>query len=51
MDEWQNTPIAMPPMSDEDGEEYARQETLDGKDREHDPEFRFSHQGQVLVAR
>ncbi|MBA0403101.1 hypothetical protein D7V00_04525 [Stenotrophomonas maltophilia] len=30
MDEWQNTPIAMPPMTDEDGEEYARQEALDG---------------------
>lgn len=30
MDEWQNTPIAMPPMTEEDGEEYARQETLDG---------------------
>lgn len=30
MDDWQNTPIAMPPMSEEDGENYARQETLDG---------------------
>jgi len=31
MDEDTPTPIAMPPMSDEEGAEYARQEAQDGK--------------------
>lgn len=30
MDEDNPTPIAMPPMTDEEGAEYAREETMDG---------------------
>ena len=33
MDEDNPTPIAMPPMTDEEGAEYAKQEAQDGKYR------------------
>lgn len=31
MDKQEPTPIAMPPMTDEEGAEYAMQEMLDGR--------------------